>query len=138
MANKNDIGFLIKRIHDQVAKNANERLRPFQVTLTQARILEFLQSREGRKTSQKTLEKFLEIAHPTINGLLKRLEAKGFITIQPDEEDKRVKNVSLVSYGDFSFSNQRNEIEDSLVQGMNTKQKEELKRLLGMVYDNVK
>ena len=39
------------------------------------------------------------MSHPTVSGLLARLEKKGFIEFRPDEKDKRCKRIHILEKG---------------------------------------
>lgn len=95
MDHNTNISFLIKLIGDTIETKANKRLRPHGITLSQERILAYLNERKDQKTSQKDMEEFFQVTHPTIIGILKRLESKGFILSEVDDIDKRVRNISL-------------------------------------------
>lgn len=77
-----DIGHTIKILNDKLQKRANEDLRSIGLTLSQIRALHFIETCENYETTQKELEDFLDVSHPTINGILKRLEEKGRITTE--------------------------------------------------------
>jgi MarR family transcriptional regulator, repressor for mepA len=95
MDHNTNISFLIKLIGDTIETKANKRLKPHGITLSQERILAYLYERKAEKTSQKDMEEYFQVTHPTIIGILKRLESKGLITSEVDEIDKRVRNISL-------------------------------------------
>ena len=37
--------------------------------------------------------------HPTVSGLLARMEKKGFISLLPDERDRRIKRIYIMEKG---------------------------------------
>ena len=43
--------------------------------------------------NQKDIEKALSLKNPTVTGILKRLDEKGFILAVPSNQDKRCKNI---------------------------------------------
>ena len=45
--------------------------------------------------NQKQLQTMMNVSHPTMVGLVQRLEANGFVTTAPDTMDRRNKIVSL-------------------------------------------
>ena len=61
---KNDVGYLIKRINDKLAARADAELKQFNLTMSQCRVFLYLSSRDGQAT-QKEIETFLDVAHPT-------------------------------------------------------------------------
>ena len=95
MDHNTNISFLIKLIGDTIETKANKRLRPHGITLSQERVLAYLYERKTEKISQKDMEEYFQVTHPTIIGILKRLESKGHISSEVDEIDKRVRNISL-------------------------------------------
>jgi len=95
MDHNTNISFLIKLIGDTIETKSNKRLKPYGITLSQERVLAYLYERKSEKTSQKDMEEYFQVTHPTIIGILKRLESKGLIYSEVDEIDKRVRNISL-------------------------------------------
>lgn len=61
------IGYLVKMIDDKMKVKADADLTHYDLTLSQCRVLTFLQSQEGQAT-QKEIEDFLEVSHPTVVG----------------------------------------------------------------------
>ena len=135
-----DIFPWVKIISDCVEKAANQHFKQLNLTLSQARILIYLRGRNGEKTSQKDIEDYFEVTHPTVIGILKRLESKGLITSGFDSEDKRVKNIYLTE-NEASIYNAmddfKNTMEQKLMQGLTDVQIQELKALLKSVYENI-
>ncbi|HWP95640.1 MAG TPA: MarR family transcriptional regulator [Syntrophomonadaceae bacterium] len=135
-----DIFPWIKIISDCVEKAANQHFKQLNLTLSQARILIYLRERKGEKTSQKDIEDYFEVTHPTVSGILKRLENKGFITSEFDSEDKRVKIIYLTE-NDAAIYNGMDDFkkttEQKLLQGLTDVQIQELKSLLKSVYENI-
>ena len=86
------IGYLIKNIHDAMEKRSNANLKCYNLTFSQARVLMFLMNHEGIAT-QKQIEDFLKVSHPTVVGIVSRLEQNGYVTTWMDETDKRNKLV---------------------------------------------
>ncbi|MGN0738751.1 MAG: MarR family winged helix-turn-helix transcriptional regulator [Treponema sp.] len=84
---ESDIGFIIKNINDKLDQNANKEFKAFELTSAQMRVVFFLQHQKNFETSQKALEDHLDVSHPTINGILKRMEEKGFVTSEITKKD---------------------------------------------------
>lgn len=135
-----DIGFLIKRIHDGIYKKANLHLKQQHLTLTQTRVLSYLLEHQDEKTSQKDIEEHFAVAHPTVVGILKRLECKGFITCG-FEKGSRLKYVYLTKPPEALTGDAGENplaFEEELYKGLSNEQIEELRRLLGQIYQNIK
>ena len=63
--------------------------------------MSFIYRKENFTTTQKDLEIFLDVSHPTINGILKRLEEKKFITTEMTKKDGHLsKTVRLTKKGE--------------------------------------
>ena len=135
-----DIGVLIKLIHDRLDAFANKHLKQFDLTLSQVRVLDFLRSRQGQVSSQKDIQDHLMVSHPTVVGLLSRLEGKGFIACETDARDRRMKNVSLTAkeatVNEF-MEHSKDEMERRLMAGLSEAEVALLRRLLSVVYRNV-
>ena len=93
MHNK-DIGYLIKNINDKLKARADAELKKYNLTLTQSRVIAYLDSCGGQ-AMQKEIELYLEVSHPTVTGLVSRMEQNGFVSSLTDENDKRNKIVRL-------------------------------------------
>lgn len=57
------------------------------LTGSQMRVLFFLHQQKNFECSQKELEDYLNVSHPTINGILKRMEEKGFLSTEITKKD---------------------------------------------------
>ena len=86
------IGCLLKMITDKIKIQADANLAQHDLTLTQSRVLGYL-DRNGGTSPQKEIEGFLQVSHPTVAGVIGRMEQKGFVSCRPDPADKRSKIV---------------------------------------------
>jgi|ADurb_H2B_03_Slu_FD_contig_123_136_length_2301_multi_4_in_0_out_2_1 DNA-binding MarR family transcriptional regulator len=139
MHHTDDIGFLIKLINESIVKKANQNLKPFDLTLSQARILFYLRDHPETTTSQKDLEEHFEVSHPTIIGILSRLEKKDFIWSEFDRQDKRVKNIFLTDTGlalVSSMDDNKRSNDQQMLKHLTPAQISELQSLLKIVYQN--
>lgn len=76
-------------------KSIDKRFESVGLTCSQAHILGYITHCRDKKICSRDIEKFFSLSHPTVNGILKRLELSGFITVKSDENDKRIKNIFL-------------------------------------------
>lgn len=137
--NRNEIGMLIKQISFQLRTHADMDLRKCDLTWSQAHLLRHLAKEEGQM-SQKQIEKKLEISHPTVVGLVQRLEAKGFVESFTDEKDRRIKMVRLTERAreHQHFMEERfREKEKIMTRGMSEEEVQELIRLLRKLHANL-
>lgn len=136
-----DIGYLLKVIQEHTERHANQIFKPVDLTSSQVRVLKFLRGRGGERTTQKELQQYLKVSHPTVVGIVQRLEHKGFVRTEFDGEDKRNKYLYLTKREEELFEQMKasnDKMEHLLTRGMTGEQIEELKALLTLVYENVK
>ena len=138
--NKKNTGYYIKRISDYIETDANRELEQFDITFSQARILSFLLNRNEKQTIQKDIEDFFELKHPTVIGILQRMEQKGFIVSDIDPQDRRQRIITpteQAAYLENEIENHSDELEKYMVAGMSEEEVYNLKQLLYKVYKNI-
>ena len=89
--------FLFRRFRllDQAGKQrVDQQFQQMELTAMQSYILRYLHEHQGEVVYPKDLEQRFHLTHPTVSGLLARLEAKGFIICSPDPDDRRCKRVT--------------------------------------------
>lgn len=91
-------GFLIKQISEKTDKKIIRTFKKYGVTCSQHRTLTFLNG-SGGKSTQKDVETYLEVSHPTVVGILSGLESRGLVSCVFDSDDKRMKSVYLTEDG---------------------------------------
>ena len=135
---KNDVGYLIKSINDKLAARADAELKQFNLTMSQCRVFLYLSSRGGQAT-QKEIETFLDVADPTVVGLVSRMEQNGYVTCWPCE-DGRNKYVKLTPQAEaIDKDMQRNQLENEerLLAPLSPEDRERLRDLLLTVAEHL-
>ena len=138
----NDIGYLIKQIDQNLLKEVNRNLETIGLTFSQLRVLVLLRQREKDRlmTSFRDIELNFDISHTTALGLLRRLEAKGFIRTETGHADRRVRNVYLTvndsKVWEILDSN-RLKKEKRIINGFTKDEADTLKTLLKKVIRNI-
>ena len=139
MEKASNIGILIHRIDKKIKANMDISLNRYDLTYSQSQVLFFLRLNEG-KLSQKKLQDMMHCSHPTMVGLIQRLEANGFVRTYTDETDKRYKIVELTDKA-LAFGNDmrksREQNEKAMLKGLKKEEKEILLDLLDKVYKNI-
>lgn len=133
------IGYLIKLINDRLKAKADADLKSEHLTLSQSRVLAFLQHKDGQ-TTQKEIENYLEVSHPTVVGLISRMEQNGFVACCLDPSDHRNKIVKLTRKAEKTGKNMEMLIgqhEEMLLKSMTKEERKELQRLLEIVNNNI-
>ena len=133
------IGFVIKQINNVYEKDLNERLKSLGLTSSQGAVLDFLFHSNKDEISQRDIEKGLSLKNPTVTGLLKRLDEKGFILCVPNKTDKRKNNIYLTEKA-FDVQKRmeadRKKMDKALTIGMTKKEVQStLKGLHKMLYN---
>ena len=89
---------LIRILHtctDQAMTNA---LAAVDLTAAQGHIMGFLAHRK-EPPCPRDIEETFQLSHPTVSGLLSRLEKKDFIALRTDENDRRCKRIYVLPKG---------------------------------------
>lgn len=135
---KNDVGYLIKSINDKLAARADAELKQFNLTMSQCRVFLYLSSRGGQAT-QKEIETFLDVAHPTVVGLVSRMEQNGYVTCWPCE-DGRNKYVKLTAQAEAIDRDMQENMyanEEMLLAPLSPEEREQLRDLLLTVAEHL-
>lgn len=136
------VGGLIQHIAHSMFKETNRGLQQYNLTGVQANILIYLYFNECKENIyQKDIEKHLHLTNPTVTGVVKRLEQKGFISRHCCKQDGRYKCHTLTEqgkeYARFSVEYMRNEKEKQILDGFSEDETEFLKRLLKRILKNL-
>lgn len=135
---KKDVGFLIKSINDKLTVKADAELKQHHLTMSQCRVFLYLSSRGGQAT-QKEIETYLDVSHPTIVGLVSRMEQNGYVMCWPCE-DGRNKNVKLTPQAEAIDKDMQKNMQTSeqmLLAPLSPTEREQLKELLLVVAEHL-
>ena len=134
-----DIGYLIKNINDKLKVKADADLKQYNLTLAQSRVFAFLHTNGGQAT-QKEIEVFLEVSHPTVVGIVSRMEQNGHVTTWIDEQDKRNKIVKLTEQAETLGMDMEHDIsvnEEKMLSSLSEPDVEHLREMLLTIYKNL-
>ena len=140
MQERMPVGFMFKQINNVYEKEFNNHLRTLGITASQCAVLDYLLVSRKEEVTQRDIEKALSLSNPTVTGLLKRLDEKGFILSVPSNKDKRCKNVYLTEKAyDIRrrMDMDRKKIDKMLTLGMNKKEVAALEKMLSRVLYNI-
>ncbi len=87
-------GHLVRILHWCTDQSMTSALEALELTSAQGHIMGFLAHRKEPPCPRDIEEEF-QLSHPTVSGLLTRLEKKDFIEILPDARDRRCKRIYL-------------------------------------------
>lgn len=114
-------------------------MKSYNLTFSQCRVLGYVE-RSGGKATQKQIEEYLQVSHPTVVGLLSRLKENGFIECKFDCEYGKNKVVTLTAKAEaFSkqMKNSHKKSEETLLSGFSEAEKAQLERMLLLMWENV-
>ena len=130
----------MKHINNVYEKDLNERLKKLGVTSSQCAVLDFLFHTDKDEVNQCDVEKALSLKNPTVTGILKRLDEKGFIFSVPNTQDKRKKNIYLTEKAydiQRRMEADRKKLDKELTRGMTKKEIAALTRGLEKMLYNI-
>lgn len=129
----------LKMLHCWTDQTITGALAEMELTSAQGHILIYL-SHRSEPPCPKDIEEVFHLSHPTVSGLLSRLEKKEFICIKPDENDKRCKRIYLLPKGEACHQRMHNvilETEARLIQGFTPEEADIFARLLDRSIENM-
>ena len=134
------VGMYFKKISEKLEKKANENLGKRELTFSQGKVLWYLRKNSEKTVTLSDIAKFLDCTHATVSGLVSRLEKKGYLRIETDQNDHRAKNLFLTEKEMTKFramQEHRKQMEETLLQGFDEKERNELLSYLQRVYENL-
>ena len=141
MFNKNeDLGFLLKRLSEALRQNFNRELQKYDLTISQIHVLGYLSWHRDRPVTQKEIEDYLQVSHPTTVGILKRLEEKEMITTTMNTRGRLSKTVTETEKAkklDVILKKGHSESEKRLKQGFTDTELAQLMQYLGRMTKNM-
>ena len=134
------LGYKFKRIHEMFKVRMNEDMKLNDLTFSQMEVLFYLEKNQDHPVNQQELCTAIEVSHPTMIGLINRLEEKEMLQRRVDPENRRNRYIEMTqkAHEVMLQTKCRRERNDQLItRGMSEAQKAELDRLLTMVYGNM-
>lgn len=137
--NERDIGLLIKGLTDKIKASVDALLNKHGLTFSQTVVIGFL-SEHNCCATQKEIEEHMRVSHPTVVGIISRLERNGFVTCFTDEKNRRNKMVCMTDKANSIvsvMSADKKKIERKLTKGLSDAELEEFRRILDILYKNI-
>ncbi len=91
-------GPLLRFLHSSMDREVTSALEKMELTSAQGHILGFAKCQKT-PPCPKDVEEAFHLSHPTVSGLLQRMEKKGFIELRTDEHDRRCKRICVLPKG---------------------------------------
>lgn len=134
------ISLALKQISNAFAKDANRALKRIGLTVSQAEVLLFLYHTPICEVSQRDIETYFGLQHPTVIGLLERLRKKGFVQCTVNQEDRRYRTVQLTEKARSirqEMERRRREMEQNLLRGISEEHLSLLLEILSRMLVNI-
>ena len=93
------IGFLVHDVSRMRRTLFDQAMKPLGITRSQWWVLSQLSRHTRTGMLQTELARDLDVGKVTVGGLIDRLEAAGYVTREPDREDRRAKRILVTDRG---------------------------------------
>lgn len=136
-----NLGPRLRHLDNRIKQYMDQQFLALDLTSTQSFILHYLTLHEGEAVYPKDLEKCFHLTHPTVSGVLQRLEAKAFVLLEPDRGDRRCKRIRLTDRArqcDAAVGQAFETLERVMCAGMTSEEQRTLRRLLDLAAENLK
>lgn len=132
-------GPLLRFLHSSMDQAINTAVESMELTSAQGFLLGFL-ARHDTPQCPRDIEEAFRLSHPTVSGLLARLEKKGFIELRTDEKDRRCKRIHLLPKGRECTEKlyaSIMETEEKLVEGFSPEERNQFRSFLERSVSNM-
>lgn len=136
----NDICLVFKEIFQNIEKQKNKNLQDLELTSIQASVLIYLLNESDIK-NQRDIEKKFNLTNPTVNGILNRLESKGFIKRTISQKDARNKEVHLTDKSlklNSEMNSKAKEVEKNILNNISKDELEVFYSVVKKISENIK
>lgn len=130
----------LRMLNNSIRQLMDQQFLSLDLTAPQSFVLHYLALHENEPIYPKDLEHSFQLTHPTVSGLLQRLEAKGFVSIVPDRSDRRCKRLQLTDKArccEQAIGSAFAQLDHAMSAGMSPAERAELLRLLDLAMQNL-
>jgi len=132
-------GHLIRMLHWCTDQTMTAALESMELTAAQGHIMGYL-THCKEPPCPRDVEEAFQLSHPTVSGILSRLEQKGFVRLLSDPEDKRRKRIHILEKGRQCHEVMHRlirENEERLVSDFTQQEREQFRQLLQRAIANM-
>lgn len=136
------LGSYIRALDNALAQDMRQSSEQLGLTPSQGMFLHRIWIRQEvlhQDTYAKDLEQFFDVKHSTVSGILQRMEAAGFVTLEESSADRRCKAIRLTQKA-LDAKDQTDahiqQTEARLTARMSEAEIQEFRRLLQMAAEN--
>lgn len=132
-------GRLARTLHWCTDQVMTAELEKMELTAAQGHIMGYL-THVKHTPCPRDVEMEFHLTHPTVSGILSRLEQKGFIELRTDPEDRRVKRIYILPKGEECRDRMHWVIADTesrMVEGFTPEEREQFSTFLNRAIQNM-
>ena len=132
-------GHYLRILHGCTDQFLSAAVTQMDLTPVQSRVVGYLAHRSEPPCSKDVEEEF-QLSHPTVSGILSRLEKKAFVEFRPDPADRRCKRIYVLEKGWEHIGQIHriiNENEDRIVDGFTEEEKQQFAAFLERAIRNM-
>ena len=136
---KTHYGRLARNLHWCTDQTITAELEKMELTAAQGHIMGYL-AHVPEPPWPRDIENEFQLSHPTVSGLLSRLEQKGFIALRTDENDRRSKRIYILPKGAECHDRMHRVIESNesrMVEGFTEEEKAQFAQFLLRAIQNM-
>ena len=130
---------MLRILHWCADQSMTNALETMELTAAQGHIMGFL-CHQKTPPCPRDVEAEFQLSHPTVSGLLSRMEQKGFIELRTDPTDRRCKRICVLPKGWECHDLMHSTImanEQKIVQGFTPQEQEQFAQLLQRAITNM-
>ena len=134
------LGHRVRILSQAIRQAIDRKLCDLDLTGQQSFIIRYLSERQGEVVYPKDIERRFNLTHPTVSGLLSRLEQKGFLELKTDPSDRRSRQIIISGKGLACHERMHaviTENESRIVQGFTQEEKTLFTQFLQRAIENV-
>lgn len=134
------LGLLFKQLHIAFESNLQHLSAELELTPAQTDILIYLFDNEDHPINQRELEYHFHLSNPTVTGILKRMELKGYIERTSNIKDGRSKIILLTDRARGVrqvIIDTLDALEKKILTGFSVQEQEEFTYMLTKVLKNI-
>ena len=134
------LSLLLKMVNNLFERELNNKVSLMDLTHAQCGILGYLDRNRKRDIYLNDIEREFCLKRPTVSGLIKRLEEKEFIIVEPKSDDRRYKRVLLTDKSEEILELMKENLEKTektLYKNLTKYDKDELYRILSIIFNTM-
>ena len=132
-------GHLARLLHCSIDQALTNAVEGMELTAAQGRVVAFVIHAQ-EPPCPRDIEQAFHLSHPTVSGLLSRLEQKGFLESRTDPQDRRCRRIYILPKGVETFDKMHQaigEIEERIVQDFTPEERKQFVWLMRRAIHNM-